>query len=315
MSRRVHSGSVGPLAMILAVLVGLTLPLAMPAEAQRPAEQAEQTEQPRPQTVIGPASGDELHVMSYNLRFAADREPHSWPARRPVLAELLRREAPTVLGTQEGLYGQLKDVEADLPEHYDWIGVGRDGGSRGEFMAVFYDTRRLVPLEFDHFWLSDTPDVVGSKNWGNRIVRMVTWVRFRDARTGKELVVVNTHFDDKSELARQRAADMVRDRIESFAPGLPVVLTGDFNARADTSVTYAMLTSGMADAWNTAAQRRTEAYATWHGYGPLRPNGKRIDWILTKGAVTVHAVGVNTFSRGGQFPSDHLPVQALLSLD
>jgi hypothetical protein len=37
---------------------------------------------------------------------------------------------------------------ADLPA-FQWIGVGRDGGSRGEFMAVFYRTARLEPLAFD----------------------------------------------------------------------------------------------------------------------------------------------------------------------
>ncbi len=30
---------------------------------------------------------------------------------------------------------------------------GRAGGSRDEFMAIFYDTRRLVPEEYDHFAL------------------------------------------------------------------------------------------------------------------------------------------------------------------
>jgi hypothetical protein len=65
--------------------------------------------------VIGPARGNVLHVMSFNLRFASDSGPNSWPCRRPVMAELFRVEQPTVIGTQEGLYRQLRDIEADLP--------------------------------------------------------------------------------------------------------------------------------------------------------------------------------------------------------
>lgn len=261
--------------------------------------------------VIGPAQGESLHVMSFNLRYASDTPPHSWAERRPVVAELLRREQPTVLGTQEGVYPQLKDIHQDLPDRYDWIGVGRAGGSRDEFVAMFYDTRRVEPVEFDHFWLSDTPEVIGSKSWGNDVVRMVTWVRFADLHTGKEFVAVNTHFDHWSENSRQRSAALVRDRL---APGLPVVLTGDFNSLAEGSVSYDTLVAELTDTWSAAAERRTPLYATFHGYYPLVPNGIRIDWILVRGA-TVRAVGINTFERDGQYPSDHLPVQALITLD
>ncbi|MFL6122144.1 endonuclease/exonuclease/phosphatase family protein, partial [Actinophytocola sp.] len=182
--------------------------------------------------------GDELLVMSFNLRRGSE---DAWPRRRPVMAELLRRAQPTVLGTQEGLYEQLRDIHRDLPDHYDWLGVGRAGGSRDEFAAVFFDTRRVEPVAFDHFWLSDTPSVIGSRTWGNDVIRMATWVRFADLRTGREFVVLNTHFDHRSENARRRGAALVRDRVNEFE--VPVVVTGDFNAPTG-SVTYDILVSG-----------------------------------------------------------------------
>jgi endonuclease/exonuclease/phosphatase family metal-dependent hydrolase len=251
---------------------------------------------------------DELLVMSFNLRRGS---MDSWESRRPAVAELLRRERPAVLGTQEGLYFQLKDVHRDLPDSYDWIGVGRAGGSRDEFMAVFFDTSRVEPVEFDHFWLSGTPSVIGSTSWGNDVVRMVTWVRFADLRTGKEFVAVNTHLDHRSEEARQCGAALMRDRVNEFT--VPVVVTGDFNAPAG-SVTYDILVSGagLVDTW-LAAPERTPLYATFHGYQPLVPDGIRIDWILTRG-VSVRAAAINTFSLDGRFPSDHLPVQAVIAL-
>jgi hypothetical protein len=105
-----------------------------------------------------------LDVMTFNLRYASAAAPHSWAERRPVMRQLLLGASPHLIGTQEGLYQQLRDIEQDLGGGYGWIGTGREGGSHGEFVAIFYATDRLVPLEYDHFWLSETPGTIGSKD-------------------------------------------------------------------------------------------------------------------------------------------------------
>lgn len=252
--------------------------------------------------------------MSFNLRFANTAEPNSRTARRPVMRQLLRRERPHVLGTREGLYQQLRDVEADLGPSYDWIGTGRAGGSRDEFTAVFYDTRRLAPLEYDHFWPSDTPDVIASNTWDNAHIRMVTWVRFRDLRAGgRKFRVFDTHPDNASQYARERAA-LVAGRVGGPARSHPVIVTGDFNAAAHGNPVYdTMPGAGLVDTWDAAADRG-DAYGTFHGYQPLVPGGARIDWILATSGVTVHRASVGTFAVDGRFPSDHLPVQAALTV-
>ncbi|MET9834551.1 endonuclease/exonuclease/phosphatase family protein [Streptomyces sp. NPDC006385] len=257
-----------------------------------------------------------LQVMSFNLRFASTTEPHSWAVRRPVMRELLRREAPHVIGTQEGVFSQLLDIDSDLGPRYDWVGTGRLQGSRDESMAVYYDSRRLRPTEYDHFWLSDTPDAIGSNTWSAAFARMVTWVRFRDLADGeREFYVLNTHFDHVSQYARERSASLIAERIAGFDRSLPVVVTGDFNVAAHRNTVYdTLLGAGLVDTWETA-HARSELYATFHGYKPLTPNGDRIDWVLSTPGVTAHRAAINTFSVDGQFPSDHLPVQAFLSLE
>ena len=42
--------------------------------------------------------------------------------------------------------------------------------------------------------------------------------------------------------------------------------------------------------------------------------GERIDWILTSPAVVTNWSSISTYSDRGQYPSDHLPVQAALVL-
>lgn len=259
------------------------------------------------------ASPDELTVMTYNLKFASPKPPNAWPVRRPLMREVIRRLGPDVFGTQEGLYPQLKDLAADLPE-YDWIGTGRDGGSRGEFMAVFYRKERFEPLAFDHFWLSDTPEVIASSTWGNSNRRMVTWVKFLDRRTKREFYFWNTHFDHQVQIARVKSAKLVRERVEALDTTLPLILTGDFNAAAGTHEAYKILTAGdfFTDTWVTARERKGEGLNSFNSFKAVGRDGIRIDWILTRGGISANSAEIVTFSRDGQFPSDHCPVIAKL---
>lgn len=293
-----------------ALLAAATLGLTMPSGVALAAPSTDATA-----TAQGSSRG-ELHVMSYNLRYASDTPPNTWADRRPVMREQLRQARPQLIGTQEGLYSQLNDIAADLGPAYDSIGLGREGGSKGEFMMIFFDQRRLQPLEYDHFWLSDTPDVIGSKTWGGCCPRMVTWVRFKDKVSGKQFYAVNTHFEAFDATARSKSADLLLQRMAKFDPALPVIATGDFNEAAKPGLTVydKLVTNGpLDDSWMTAEQR-SELWGTFHGYKPLTPNGNRIDWILTTPGLRVSKASINTFSKNGQFPSDHLPVESWISL-
>lgn len=252
-----------------------------------------------------------LCVMSYNLRFASLSGPNAWPDRRPVMRELIRRVDPDVIGTQEGIYAQLRELGMDLPE-YDWIGLGREGGSRGEFTAVFYRRARLEPIEFDYFWLSDTPDCVGSTSWGNKLPRMVTWVRFRDRKTQSEFYFWNTHLDHQSAVAREKSALLIRQRVAGFDRRVPLLLVGDFNAAAGASAPFEILTAEnfFVDAWQVAHERRGEGVGTFNNFRGVPIGGARIDWILVRGNIIVDSVEIVTNRYNGRFASDHYPVVA-----
>jgi endonuclease/exonuclease/phosphatase family metal-dependent hydrolase len=261
----------------------------------------------------GAFAADGVLVMTFNLRYASERPPNSWPQRRPAMKACLEQHAPDLIGTQEGVYHQLKDLAADLPP-YEWIGTGRDGGSRGEFMAIFYRRERFEPLEFDHFWLSDTPNAIASTSWGNTNRRMVTWVRFRDRQAQREFYFWNTHLDHQIQLAREKAAALIRERVDALKTQLPVILVGDFNATAGENKAYEILVAegGFTDTWLAASERRGEAVNTFHGFRGPTPGADRIDWILTRGAVKADWTQIITCQRDGQYPSDHFPVVARL---
>ncbi|MFD0541258.1 endonuclease/exonuclease/phosphatase family protein [Actinomadura luteofluorescens] len=197
------------------------------------------------------AAGDaSVRVMTYNLRGVNDPPPRDWRTRLPLVRRLLREHDPDLLGVQEARWHQVRDLARTLPE-YRWIGLGSQGGTRDQFLAIFYRERRFEVLDFDHFWLSDTPSVIGSATWGNRYVRMVTWAKFRDRRTGTVFYQANTHLDNLSAGSRVRSARLILDRVRGFQAGAPVVLTGDFNDTAGASPAYAILTGpgALRDTW------------------------------------------------------------------
>jgi endonuclease/exonuclease/phosphatase family metal-dependent hydrolase len=257
-----------------------------------------------------------LCVTTYNLRYASAQSPNAWPVRRPLVRELLKQISPDVIGTQEGLFAQLQDLATDLPE-YAWAGVGREGGTKGEFMAVFYRRDRLQPLATNHFWLSDTPEVVASSTWGNANKRMVTWLKFRDLRTTQEFYFVNTHFDHEVLQAREKSAALIRRRVAELGDHLPVLLVGDFNAAATANPAYDILTRDgfFTDGWTLAPVRQGEGLSTFNGFQGIDRRGIRIDWILTRGPIRVERMEIHPFARDGQFPSDHFPVTAWLKLN
>jgi len=262
-----------------------------------------------------PAAPD-LKVMTFNLRYASTSMPHAWSVRRPVTKACFEQTAPDLIGTQEGLTAQLADMRADLPA-YAMLGQGREGGEKGEYMAIFYRRERFELLESHDYWLSATPEAVGSKSWNSSLPRMVTWARFRDKATGKAFVFVNTHFDHMSEEARAQSAKLIRTRLADLKPAAPILLVGDFNAVAKASAAYTTLTGDgfLVDLFRTAPARKGEELNTFHGYRKANRDGIHIDWLLGRGGWKAKTAAVVEFEVKGQFPSDHFPVMVQVGLE
>ncbi len=254
--------------------------------------------------------------MTANLRYPA-RDEHPWSERLPLWAELLREETPHVIGTQEGTVEQLDALVDLLPERYVWTGEGRAGGDAGEFTAVVFDSRRLDAEAVAIRWISETPEVAGSRSWGSSHPRTITSVDFRDRVGGHRFRFVNVHVDHRSDRARPHAARMLGEEARTARDaGSEAVVVGDFNVDQHHRL-WSLLTKGplLADAIETAAPGTVvdEDVDTFHFYRGVRRGGRRIDWILHTEGFAPLAVVTNTFTRAGRFPSDHFPVQALLA--
>lgn len=249
-----------------------------------------------------------LRVMTYNIRYNNPGDgPSAWPYRKDQLASLIRFVDADVVGLQEALRGQVDDLERLLPE-YAWTGVGRDDGAdAGEFTPVFYRRDRIEIRDTGTMWLSETPEVVGSRGWDAALPRIATWVT-ASRRGGEEFLFFNTHFDHIGAEARSNSASLLADTVAALSEGRMTIVLGDFNSTPDTEP-YQILVRTLNDARVVAVDRFGPA-ETFFGFLVADTAGVSIDHIFIDEGTSVDRTAVLSEQHRGRYLSDHLPVVA-----
>ncbi|MDX2035387.1 MAG: endonuclease/exonuclease/phosphatase family protein [Isosphaeraceae bacterium] len=262
-----------------------------------------------------------VRVMSFNMRYGTAQDGEdSWPKRRDFLVDTIRYVDPDLLGTQETLADQRDFLAAKLTDHEAW-GVGRDDGAReGEMAALFYRKSRFEMVEGGNFWLSPTPETVGSKGWDAALPRIASWVVLKDRRSpdSGEILFLNTHFDHRGRTARREAASLIRSKLGELGRGRRLVVTGDFNA-GESDPPHAALFSDLdgrrspvVDVYRVAHPDRSPDEGTFNGFKPNSVRGARIDWIGASRDWEVVDAAIDRTVREGRTPSDHFAVTATL---
>lgn len=254
-------------------------------------------------------AGHSVKVLTFNIRFDNPADSaNAWPHRKDMVADLIRFHEADLVGVQEALLHQLEDLESQLPNHR-WVGVGRDDGkAKGEFSALFYNSKLFQLVDSGTFWLSPTPEVP-SKGWDAAIVRVCTWAKLMDRVAGKEIVFFNTHYDHIGEQARQESSKLLAQKIKTIAGNLPVILTGDFNTEPGTPA-YETLASSFSDSREISQMKPYGPEGSWNGFDYNASLDRRIDFIFVNDKVEVKRYAVLSDAKERRFPSDHLPVYA-----
>jgi endonuclease/exonuclease/phosphatase family metal-dependent hydrolase len=264
-------------------------------------------------------SAQELNVMTFNIRLNTSSDSlNAWPYRKDKVASQILFHEVQLLGVQEALHDQMIDLKDRLTK-FKYAGGGRDDGKeKGEYSAIFYDTARLQLLKTKMFWLSETPEVPGSKSWDAAITRMVTWAKFKDRKTKKIFFAFNTHFDHMGKIARKESAKIVLNKVKEIAGSIPVIFTGDFNAEpSDEPIRIIMDKNNplhLIDAKEISQTLHYGPTGTFNGFQSKERNDQPIDYIFVKGQwrVLKHATISQTWE--GRFASDHFAVLARVSL-
>ena len=266
--------------------------------------------------VAGCAKDVPLRVMTFNIRVATEADgPNQWKNRRDAVAAMLKERRPDALGVQEARKEQIDDIVARI-DGYAWVGVGRDGGEQGEFCPIFYDFAKLKLLERGTFWLSDRPSEP-SIGWDAAFPRVATWAKFRDRRTDREFVMLNTHLDHKGAAARTEGARFIVRRLPELSDGLPIIVTADLNRRPDSDV-YRIMTETLRDARRSRKAGHTGPSETFTGWldrpRPPDKSAATLDYILISPSIRVRWTQTLPSDVGGRQLSDHRAVMADLNL-
>ena len=272
-----------------------------------------------------------LRVATFNIRQGYGLDgTHAWPLRRAAAAAAIARLHADVAGLQEVLGFQERYLLDRLPT-YAACGAGRDdGGGRGERCSILYRHERLELLDWTTRWFSDTPDMPGSRTWGNPVPRVATlgWFREADgryperapkapaaatagagARASATFGFADCHWEGASAASRLRSADAV---LEWIAGDLPWVVVGDLNCTANDPALQRLLAGGLRDPLE--ALGASGPGAGTHHHWDARTDWTRIDFVLVTPQWRVRQAAVLQDPVDGRLPSDHWPVAAALEL-
>ncbi len=248
-----------------------------------------------------------FRIATFNIRLPADKAPNAWTCRVDRVRALIRQRGFDLMGLQEATSNQVDDL---LTEGWAYVGAGREDGKRGgEASCIFYKKDRFEMRDSGTFWLSETPEIPGSKSWEAACPRVCTWGRMKDRKTGREFVYFNTHLDHMSAAARENGMALILKRMPQLAQGRPVFLSGDMNAIPGTQP----IRLAMAMLRDSAALSRTPHKGPVETYNGFKFDEKpkvRIDYIFVSGGIDVKTHTTLDDSQDKLYPSDHFPVAA-----
>lgn len=274
---------------------------------------------------IPKTAAPDLFIMSFNVRYNNSGDGvNAWPNRKEQAFTLIKGQNPDLIGFQEVLNNQLTDLKANVTG-YTQLGVGRDDGkTAGEFSAIFFRTSRFRTDTSGTFWFSDTPEVPGSKSFGNTITRICTWAHLIDKNTGKGFYHFNLHIDHLSQPSREKSMLLLVKRIgEVKHPAEPLFVTGDFNSGEDNLVIRFMKgkvsLEGKAnpmpflDSFRQYDSISTKV-STRHDFTGNDSADDKIDYIFIQPRMKTLKAEIIRTNVNGLYPSDHFPVTAALTV-
>lgn len=265
-----------------------------------------------------------LSLGSYNLWISnKGTGEYDWSKRRTVLAQSIVKNKWDIFGFQEA----NSTIQTELPKlveqqggKYEWWFVGRDSqdGSAGEALGIAYNPDRFELSDKHFFWLSATPDQM-SYGWDELgYHRIACCAMVTDKLYNKMFLLMVTHAP-LAATARAEGAKLIIEREKMYNPeGIPSILVGDMNAAPDDAASVSFRTHWRDAYQSTEADFVYGSLATFNGHKlttDLSQASGRIDYIYTRGDVTLKSYRVDNTVYGNIYPSDHCPVKVQFDTD
>jgi endonuclease/exonuclease/phosphatase family metal-dependent hydrolase len=259
-----------------------------------------------------------VKVMTFNIRANNLVEIFdSWNGRKKLVYEVITFHAPDILGLQEPLHKQLKQLQQSFPQYACYSAGGKDGQERGESCPILYRKDRFKLIDSGTFWFSDRPDTPGSQGWGEPVPRFCSWVQLIEKGHKTSFYVYNTHLACLSQNSRNKSVRLLANKIAARRTSAPFIIMGDFNMR--------LMNPAMAFLRKSGPQNQFPVTDAWLSVHPDNPDistsnfgswatGPQIDHIQLGLGTKAIEVNIDDRKIDGHYPSDHFPVIATIVL-
>lgn len=253
---------------------------------------------------------ESIKVITFNLRYSNKNDGINYFDNRfPKIIEFLKKEQPDIIGFQEA-DDHIRDTLKNNVTDYVLIGSGREKNYSGETAPIGYKKDKFDLIKFEQLWLSDTPDVPGSRYEGDQseCPRVMTAALLKMKGNTSPFWFINTHLDHWGEGARLLGSLQIMRFIQEKKHR--VILTGDFNAEPNSIEVKAITENEKYSLLDCTA----ELGKTFHNFTdtPL----SKIDYIFTSfncdisKSIVYHDEPIN-----GVYLSDHRPVGAIIEVE
>ncbi len=252
-----------------------------------------------------------LKAVTFNLRMNTMKDGINYFFNRsPYILKKIQVEKPDIIGFQEATRDIHTWLNANLNE-YIIVGLGRDADFGGEANPVAFRKDRFELFGLTQFWLSETPEIPGSRyEHQSHCPRILISVKLRDRVSKKMIYVYNTHLDHIDAEARLLGIRQVLNEIKHDYTKSPaaLLLMGDMNATPDEISMEEIIKCPfpcLRDASATVVN-------TFHGYRGGSAfsfdAGKKIDYIFTNAFDRLVRTYAWEEEKNGVYLSDHYPV-------
>ncbi len=180
---------------------------------------------------------DTLTVCSFYTGNDFDKtSTELWEERRATIESLVGSYNFDIVAMQEVNFDRFISLKKALSDYDNVIGDGEGRMDVEELAPIFFNSDNFLVLAKSQFWLSETPDLPGSKSWGALYPRITTWVKLQSKITGHIFFVFNAHFCHLNEDAQLKSSALFLKKINEIAGDAPVIVAGNFNAALHSPV-------------------------------------------------------------------------------
>ena len=266
-----------------------------------------------------------MKIVTFNIRTRWDNDGiNSFIHRIGLIYEKINEERPDVLAFQEVTERHI-DVLIKLFPDYAFCGSGRLEDRTGEGLYTAYLKSRFDLTAERVFWLSDTPDVPGSRfNCQSIYPRICVYTLLSRKDSGEMFGFYNVHLDylgmvghtappskdevpldfdfENFENPRKLALERLFVEMKRDNDQCEKIILGDFNATIEDEALDIVYAEGFEDLTENVGP-------TFHNFGKAESLIK-IDYIFAKQTLRARLQDASLWldEKNGIYLSDHYPV-------